>query len=105
MVFVETPIFTEAVLETLSDDEYRSLQISLILRPSQGAIMRGTGGVRKVRWRAAGRGKRGGVRVIYFWDEAREKIYLLLVYAKADQDDLTPQQLKIVKRLVREEFK
>lgn len=104
MVFVETSVFTAGVLETLSDEEYRALQTSLMLRPSQDVLMRGTGGLRKVRWRAAGRGKRGGVRTIYYWDERHDRIYLLLIYAKAAQDALTSAQLKFVKRLMREEF-
>jgi mRNA-degrading endonuclease RelE of RelBE toxin-antitoxin system len=105
VVFVETSVFTNAVVEVLTDDEYRALQTALIVRPSQGAVLRGTGGLRKVRWRATGRGKRGGVRAIYYWDEPHDRIYLLLIYPKAVQDDLTPEQLKVVKRLVREEFK
>jgi hypothetical protein len=105
VVFVETSIFTEAVLEELTDDEYRAFQTSLIVRPSQGALMPGTGGLRKVRWGAAGRGKRGGVRAIYYWDEPDDRIYFLLMYSKAAQEDLTPAQLKVVKRLVREELK
>jgi mRNA-degrading endonuclease RelE of RelBE toxin-antitoxin system len=105
VVFVETSVFTDAVLEALTDEEYRALQTSLMVRPSQGAVMPGTGGLRKMRWGAAGRGKRGGVRAIYYWDEAHDRVYLLLIYRKAAQDDLTPAQLKVVKRLVREEFK
>jgi mRNA-degrading endonuclease RelE of RelBE toxin-antitoxin system len=104
VVFVETSVFTSAVVELLTDDEYRALQTALIVRPSQGPVLRGTGGLRKVRWSAGGRGKRGGVRAIYYWDEPHERIYLLLMYPKAAQDDLTPAQLKVVKRLVREEF-
>lgn len=87
MVFVETPVFTDVVINTLSDDEYRSLQISLMLRPSQGALMTGARGLRKIRWRAAGRGKRAGVRIIYYWDEPKDTIYMLLIYSKAAQDD------------------
>ena len=105
MRFVETPVFTGCLLETLTDDEYRSLQTALMLRPTHGAVIRGGGGLRKARWGAGGRGKRGGVRVIYYWDEAHATIYLLLIYRKVDQDDLTPQQLKVLRRLVREELK
>ena len=103
MRFVETSVFTEGLLETLSDDEYYSMQMALMLRPAMGAVIRGGGGLRKVRWRTKGRGKRGGVRVIYYW--ADSTIYLLLIYRKVDQDDLTPQQLKVLRRLVREELK
>ena len=102
--FVETPIFTEGLLETLTDDEYHSMQMALMLRPTMGAVIRGGGGLRKLRWRTGGRGKRGGVRVIYYWAAADSTIYLLLIYRKVDQDDLTPRQLKMLRRLVREEL-
>ena len=68
MRFLETPIFTKEVRSLLSDDEYRSLQLALLLRPEQGALIRGSGGLRKIRWGAGARGKRGAVRVVYFWD-------------------------------------
>lgn len=103
--FVETPIFTEGLLKTLTDDEYHSMQMALMLRPAMGAVIRGGGGLRKVRWGTSGRGKRGGARGIYYWADADSTIYLLLIYRKVDQDDLTPQQLKVLRRLVREELK
>jgi mRNA-degrading endonuclease RelE of RelBE toxin-antitoxin system len=62
-------------------------------------------GLRKVRWAATGRGKRGGVRVIYYWAADREVILMLLIYGKNEQDDLTSEQLRLLKRLVDEEFK
>ena len=105
MRFVETPVFTTAVTALLSDEEYRQLQIALLIRPEQGALIRGSGGLRKLRWGARGRGKRGGVRVIYYWYPADEFFYMLLIYAKSEQDDLTPAQLRVVRRLVTEEFR
>ena len=105
MRFVETPIFTKEVRTVLSDDDYRSIQTALMLRPEQGPIIRGTGGLRKIRCGGSGRGKRGGLRLIYYWDKATETIYMLYVYPKSKQDDLTPQQCRILSRLVREEFK
>ena len=105
MRFVETPIFTKEVRLVLSDDEYRSIQTALMLRPEQGPIIRGTGGLRKIRWSGSGRGKRGGLRLIYYWDEATETIYMLYVYRKSRQDDVTPQQCRILSRFEREEFK
>lgn len=65
MRFVETPVFTAAVTSLLSDEEYRQLQLALLIRPEQGVLIRGSGGLRKLRWGARGHGKRGGVRVIY----------------------------------------
>jgi mRNA-degrading endonuclease RelE of RelBE toxin-antitoxin system len=104
MRFLETSVFTRAVVEFLDDEEYRSLQLSLLLRPDLGSAIRGTGGLRKLRWSIKGRGKRGGVRVIYFWDEPSETFYMLYVYRKSAQEDLTTEQRKTLSRLVREEF-
>jgi len=104
MRFVETPVFTAVVTALLSAEEYRQLQLALLMRPEQGALIRGSGGLRKLRWGVRGRGKRGGVRVIYYWHLGEELLYMLLVYAKSEQDDLTPPQLRVVRRLVQEEF-
>ena len=105
MRFVETPIFTKAARRLLPDDDYRALQLALALRPEQGPIIRGSGGLRKVRWGFGGRGKSGGIRVIYYWDQPHQMFYMLLAYPKNEQEDLTPDQLRILSRLVREEFK
>lgn len=102
--FLETPIFTEAVEELLDHDGYRALQSSLILRPEAGAVIRQSGGLRKLRWALAGKGKRGGCRIIYFWHEASETFFMLYAYRKSQQEDLTSHQLRILNRLVREEL-
>jgi hypothetical protein len=104
MRFLETPVFTRLREGLLDDEAYRSLQLALLLRPGLGPVIRGSGGLRKLRWSLPGRGKRGGIRVIYFWDEASETFYLLYAYRKGDQEDLTVPQLRILSRLVREEF-
>ena len=104
MRFVETPVFTKRVKELLSDEDYRALQVALILRPEQGPVIKGGGGLRKVRWARKGTGKRGGIRVIYYWHPDDQVFYMLFTYEKTAQADLTPQQLKILARLVREEF-
>jgi len=103
--FIETPIFTEDVSNELSSDEYRQMQVALMLRPEQGAVIRGAGGLRKIRWPRAGMGKRGGLRVIYFWEAKSETFYMLMMYRKSKQEELTPAQLRILRRLVAEEFK
>lgn len=102
MVFIETPIFTKRVKELLADAEYRSLQEALLLRPEAGDVIPGDGGLRKIRWRVAGKGKRGGVRVIYYWDTPDDVIYMLTVYKKSAQENLTANQLKVLRQLVEE---
>ena len=104
MKFIETPIFTKAVQKLLEDDEYKSLQVALMLRPEQGAIIPGSGGLRKVRWGIKGKGKRGGLRVIYYWDKKTEFFYMLYIYFKSKKDDLSPDQLQILSQLVKEEL-
>jgi mRNA-degrading endonuclease RelE of RelBE toxin-antitoxin system len=102
MEFIETPIFTKLVCELLPDDDYRLIQKALVIRPEAGAIIQGSGGLRKIRWKIQGSGKRGGLRLIYYWDGPNNIIYMLLVYKKSKQEDLTPNQLKILKDLVKE---
>jgi len=89
----------------LSDDEYRGVQLALLLRPEQGPLIPKSGGLRKIRWKRSGAGKRGGLRLIYYWDKDHDTIYMLFVYPKSDQEDLTPSQLKTLRKLVREELK
>jgi mRNA-degrading endonuclease RelE of RelBE toxin-antitoxin system len=105
MRFVETPIFTRAILEQLSEDDYRRLQLALLLRPEQGALIRSSRGLRKLRWAATGRGKRSGLRVIYYWHAAEQVIYMLYAYPKNAQENLTPGQLRMLSRLVKEGFR
>ena len=105
MLFIETPIFTKLVTDLISDDEYRKLQLALVLRPKAGKIIPGSGGLRKIRWKSGGSGKRGGLRVIYFWDVPEDTIYMLLIYKKSKQEDLTPNQLKTLRNLVKEFLK
>jgi hypothetical protein len=105
MQFVETPVFTSVIRRHLDDEHYRRLQIALMLRPEQGPVIRGAGGLRKVRWAAPGGGKRGGLRVIYYWAASERTFYMIYAYTKAEQGDLTATQTRELARLVREEFK
>ena len=105
MRFIETPIFTRELQKLLEDEEYRALQLALLFRPEQGVLIPGSSGLRKLRWSQKGKGKRGGCRVIYYWDENQETFYMLLAYAKSKQEDLTPTQMKVLTKLVREELK
>ena len=97
VVFVETPIFYRRVQQFLDDDEYAEMQLFLAARPEAGKIIKGSGGLRKLRWAGSGRGKRGGLRVIYYWWVAEDRISLLLVYPKNEMDDLRADQLKQLK--------
>ena len=97
VVFVETPVFYRRVQRYMDDDEYAELQMFLAARPEAGSIIKGSGGMRKLRWAGSGRGKRGGLRVIYYWWVAKDRISLLLVYPKNEMDDLTADQMKMLK--------
>jgi len=99
VTIVETPLFLRQT-ESIWDDGERQALVDFIARnPESGDIIPGTGGVRKVRWSRAGSGKRGGARVIYFYHHADAPIYLLLAYAKAKREDMTPDEKKAVASL------
>ena len=100
MEFVELPIFTRRIQGHLSDDDLRALQGLLFERPRAGAVIPGSGGLRKIRMPMAGRGKRGGGRVIYYFVDEKDRIYLLFFYRKAERVDLTPAQLRTLRRLI-----
>ena len=100
MEFIETSIFTKQIQEQLNDDEYKEFQESLILNPAAGDIIRGSGGLRKVRWNVGATGKRGGVRVIYYWKNRDDLIFLLLMYRKNAKENLSKKELIILKKLM-----
>lgn len=104
MVFLETSAFSRQIRELLPDEEYRLLQMALSRRPDLGDVIPGAGGIRKARWSAPGRGKRGGARIIYYWHVGGDRFYMLLAYPKNERDNLTAEQVKILRRLVKEEF-
>jgi mRNA-degrading endonuclease RelE of RelBE toxin-antitoxin system len=99
MIFIETSFFTEDVKQLLSDDEYSKLQQHLAEHPDAGALIQDTGGLRKVRWAAGGKGKSGGVRVIYYHVTADAQIRMLLIYKKGVQDTLTAKQKAQLRKL------
>lgn len=104
MYFIETTVFTKRISSHLSPEEYRALQLALALRPEQGALIRGSGGLRKLRWGSGSSRTRGGVRIIYYWLGADDAVYMLFVYRKGRQSDLTADQLKLLRALVRKEL-
>jgi hypothetical protein len=95
----ETPLFARQA-DAVWDEAEREAFVSFIARnPKAGDVIPDTGGVRKIRWARAGAGKRGGARVIYFYHDARRPLYLLMVYAKSRQEDLTTEQKQAVRKL------
>jgi mRNA-degrading endonuclease RelE of RelBE toxin-antitoxin system len=104
LTLIETHVFTREIKELLPDDDYRMLQWELVLRPEAGDLIPGGGGLRKIRWKLPGKGKRGGLRVIYYF-EPPSRIYLLLPYKKSSKEDLTPGQIKVLNNLVKEHLR
>lgn len=105
MVFVETRVFTRELQRFMSDDDYRALQSALLLRPAAGAIIPGGSGLRKLRWGFAGTGKRGGLRVIYYWHQGRGMYLHAVGLSESRQEDLTQEQLRVLRKLVKENLK
>lgn len=100
LIFVETIIFTRQVSNYLDDEQYREFQNYLAENPTVGDMIQGTGGLRKVRWSLVNKGKRGGVRVIYYWQRSEEQIYLMTIYAKNEMKDLSNNEKKILKQMI-----
>lgn len=101
-IVIETLGFTRRVTDSLSDDEYTALQWFLCNQPTVGDVIQRAGGARKLRWKKKGQGKRGGLRVIYFYHSRKNELWMLALYAKSEQEDLSVSDKKIVKRLIEE---
>ena len=101
--FVETRLFSKLVVEYLSDEEYLKLQGKLIQDPEAGKVIRGSGGVRKLRWAAPGRGKRGGFRVIYYVRRSKEIIWMLTIFPKSETDSIPGHILKRIREEIEDE--
>jgi hypothetical protein len=95
----ETPLFLRQAADVWDEDEHVEFVNFIAADPEAGDVIPDSGGVRKVRWRRSGTGKRGGVRVIYFYHDGSRPLYLLLVYAKASREDLSPAEKQIVRKL------
>jgi mRNA-degrading endonuclease RelE of RelBE toxin-antitoxin system len=102
MIFVELKAFVAFRERIWSSDEFGELEEFLALAPAAGALIPGGSGLRKVRWQAQQRGKRGGARVIYYWDAGMDCIYLPYGYTKSNRDDLTRRQLRTMVNWLRD---
>ncbi len=94
MEFIEAPAFTRYVYDYLTEDEYLGLQSFLLKYPEFGKVVPGSGGVRKIRWAMAGSGKRGGVRVIYYFKKQDDEIWLLTIYSKSALENIPAHVLR-----------
>jgi hypothetical protein len=100
--FRETSWFTKQVSELLTDEEYSKLQWRLIEFPEAGDVIKGSGGIRKIRQSAKGKGTRGGARVIYYFAAANQEVLMHDIYAKNEQTDLSIEQIRELKDLAEE---
>ena len=98
MEIAETSIFTKEITEILSDDAYREFQEYLVAHPESGDVIKGSGGLRKIRWKVPGRGKRGGIRTIYNYYRDESLLLMIYVYEKSKTSDLTPKQIEILRK-------
>jgi len=104
MVFIETRTFTKLLPNYLSDDEYRGLQSYLLQKPDVGDIVRGSGGVRKVRWASSGKGKSGGARLMYYWKKSDHEIWMLTIYSKSERATISGHILKQIAEAINHEL-
>jgi hypothetical protein len=102
MIFVELTPFVAFRNEYLIDEDLRALQSFLLVSPDAGDLIRGGSGLRKLRWSAQGRGKRGSARVIYYWHKPKHNLYLIYGYVKSEREDLTPQQIRVLAELMKD---
>ena len=98
--FIEAPFFTKAVLRYLTDDEYAKLQAHLNSNAEARVVVPGSGGVRKLRWSVAGRGKRGGLRVIYYLRRKQAQVWMLTLYGKSAQESIPAHLLRQMKEAI-----
>ena len=104
MELIETSTFTKQITGLLSDEEYAEFQTQLAANPQIGTLIKGGGGIRKVRVATGSRGKSGGARVIYYWVVRRDLLLMLYAYPKNATADLSPKQVSQLARVVKEEF-
>jgi len=106
MEFIEAPAFTRYVATYLTDDSYRKLQSKLATHPGLGDVMTGTGGFRKLRWadERRGKGRRSGLRIVYYYFQTDRQIWLITIYDKDEASDLTPKEKSSLKSAIEAEL-
>ena len=100
MIFIESYLFTKQLPDYLEDEEYQKFQNFLIETPDAGDVIQGAGGLRKLRWALANKGKRSGARIIYYWQATKDQIFLFTLYAKNEVTDLTAAEKRALKQML-----
>ncbi len=100
--FTETEKFLKKLAGRISDEDYAELQFYLCENPDEGDLIQGSGGMRKIRWRISGKGKSGGVRVIYYWAVSREKILMLDIYKKSEKGNLSKPEIVLLRQKLKD---
>ncbi|MAD41134.1 MAG: hypothetical protein CL623_01935 [Arcobacter sp.] len=98
MEIVETSVYTEDITKLLKDEEYQELQRFLVEHPKAGDVIKGSKGLRKLRWKLQNKGKSGGIRNIYYYYEEQHTLYMIYVYEKSKTEDLTPKQIQMLRK-------
>ena len=99
MIFYETDVFTARITELIDDESYAALQEAIVVDPEAGDLIPKSKGLRKIRWRGSGRGKRGGIRVIYYLVH-HDEVYMLYAYPKNKETDLSQRHIQVLRDLV-----
>ncbi len=100
VTFIEQPVFTRALLQLVSDDDYRQFQVEMAAAPDKWPIIKSSGGLRKARLALPGRGKSGSARVLYLWFPKQAAIVFYLIYTKGDMENVPASQMKAIKHEV-----
>lgn len=98
MEIAETSFYTREITKILNDEEYKELQLFLVEHPKSGSVIKGSGGLRKLRWSSKGGGKSGGIRNIYYYHENDDLILMIYVYEKSKTENLSPTQIELLRK-------
>ncbi len=103
LTVIETPTYSRKAEALLNEDEREEFAVFISQNPSAGSVVRGSGGVRKIRWARTGSGKRGGVRVIYYNQLHHEEVWLLTLYAKTERSTIPADELRLIREAIERE--